>query len=92
MLDKKTCLHESFKADVDVQRFEDTGLFMADVRVRCVQCDEPFRFIGVAAGVRFDRPSVSIDGTELHAPIEPEVTCQLQTSATFQMPSVPIKH
>ena len=86
------CRHEQFKADVAVNRLEDSGKFIADIRVRCAQCDEPFRFIGVHAGLAFDRPMVSIDETELHAPIEPQGEPRLQTSASFQMPHIPTRH
>lgn len=82
------CAHEQFGAEVDVHRLEDSGKFIADVRVKCVQCDEPFRFVGLTAGISFDQPTVSIDETELHAPIEPEGEKRLQTRALFQMPQV----
>lgn len=82
------CAHEQFGAEVDVHRLEDSGKFIADVRVKCVQCGEPFRFIGLSAGISFDQPTVSIDETELRAPIEPEGDKRLQTRALFQMPQV----
>lgn len=80
------CEHKEFAASVAVGRFEDTGRFMADVRVQCKECGLPFRFVGVPAGISWDRPAVSIDNTELHAPIEPETEPRLQTMASFQMP------
>lgn len=45
--------------------------YHADVRIRCDDCDEPFRFIGAPAGVMPNRPCVSVDETELRAPIRP---------------------
>lgn len=86
MTDPKTCSHEQFAAAVDVNRMEDTGRFIADVRIHCVQCGEPFRFIGVGAGIAWDRPACSIDEIELHAPIEPQGIPHLQRTARFQMP------
>ena len=83
---KPSCAHEQFRADVDVHLSEDVGRFFADVRIRCVQCNEPFRFIGVPAGLSWEAPRVSIDGLELHAPIEPEFVKILHERATFQMP------
>lgn len=80
------CAHESFKADVAVNRLEDTGKFMADIHVACAQCGQTFRFLGLRAGIDFDRPTVSIDETELHAPIEPEDEKRLQASASFHVP------
>jgi hypothetical protein len=72
----KPCPHEDFRADVEVNRLTDvdggpvTG-YSADVRIRCAQCDEPFRWIGVQAGLNSGRPMVSVDETELHAPVRP---------------------
>jgi hypothetical protein len=72
----KPCPHEHFDAEVGVNRLtgEPDGpvtAYSADIRIRRVQCDEPFRWIGVQAGVKPDRPMVSVDETELHAPIRP---------------------
>lgn len=92
MADPKDCRHEAFLAVVNVNRLEDSGKFIADIRITCAQCKEPFRFVGLAAGVRFDRPLVSIDGLELRAPIEPELEKQLHDRATFQMPEIPRRH
>jgi hypothetical protein len=78
------CAHEQFQANVKVARLEDTGKFMAEITVRCTQCDEPFRFLGVPAGLSFDRPTASIDDLELHAPIEPEGEKRLHTRAIYQ--------
>ena len=82
------CAHKQFGAKVAVNQLEDSGKFIADVRVKCIECGEPFRFIGLPAGINFERPTVSIDETELHAPIEPEGEKRLQASASFQMPEV----
>ena len=50
------CPHEDFLAEVDVNRLtsgdspEITG-YIADIRVRCADCGEPFRWTGVPAGL-----------------------------------------
>lgn len=80
------CPHEGFSVDAVVNRMADSGGFVADIRIKCVQCDEAFRFLGVPAGFNFESPTVSIDEIELHVPIEPEGNKQLQTRALFQMP------
>ena len=64
--------HQSFEADVTVNRLEDTGRFQADVRVRCVQCNTPFRFIGLPAGLDLNGAAVSVDGTEGRFAIAPK--------------------
>lgn len=45
--------------------------YSADIRVHCSGCGEPFRWIGVPAGLRPDRPCCSVDETELRAPLRP---------------------
>lgn len=91
-LDPKDCTHEEFAATVNVNRFEDSGKFSAEIRITCVRCQEPMRFLGVSAGVNFDSPTVSIDGLELHAPIEPEIEKQLHATASYVMPQIPVRH
>ncbi|WP_052372820.1 hypothetical protein [Amycolatopsis taiwanensis] len=72
----RPCQHENFAAVVAVNRLTviDDGpveAFAADIRVNCADCGEPFRWIGAPAGVFGDRPGVSIDETELRAPLRP---------------------
>lgn len=92
MADLTDCKHEDFAAFVTVSRFEDAGRFMADVKIHCALCEEPFRFIGVPMGLMWDRPAASAFGLELRAPIEPQGEHQLAPSprpgqlAEFQVP------
>lgn len=72
----RPCPHENFTARVEVNRLkpsdeEPVDAYAADVRISCSDCGEPFRFIGVQAGLRPDRPMCSVDETELRAPIRP---------------------
>lgn len=87
----RDCAHEEFAATVAVGRILDVGKFVADIRISCAHCGEPFRFVGVPAGLRFDGPAVSIDGLELHAPIEPELERRLMDRASFQVPTIPTR-
>jgi hypothetical protein len=86
-----TCKHEQFAADVRVGRLTDgddgpvTG-YCAEVRVKCTQCDLPFRFIGLPAGNHYAEPRVSIDGTELRAPLEPAAHEKFQAFASYVLP------
>lgn len=59
-----TCKHEEFFANVRVNRLEDSGRFMADIRIKCVQCNEAFRFLGLPAGMDANGAAVSADGEE----------------------------
>lgn len=72
-----SCEHESFEANVAVNRMPAVEggpikHYSADVTIRCVQCGEPFRFIGLPAGVDFTSPTVSVDGCEGRFPILPK--------------------
>lgn len=84
------CKHEQFSCACKVGRMEDrvgaVGEFMLEVKVACIQCGEPFRMLGLPAGLSFTRPMVSIDGLELRIPIEPQGDPRLFTSAHFEMP------
>jgi hypothetical protein len=60
--------------------------YCADVVINCAECGLPFRFVGLAAGNHFAEPRVSIDGTELRAPIEPAEHQIFQASASYSFP------
>jgi hypothetical protein len=66
------CKHESFDCSVTVNRLEDIGRFTADVRIKCLQCGMPFRFIGLPAGVDLNGAAVSINGEEARMAIAPK--------------------
>lgn len=72
----RACPHENFESHVSVNRLKETEdgpitAYAADIVIRCLDCDEPFRFIGVQAGMKPDRPMCSPDETELRVPIRP---------------------
>lgn len=85
-----SCKHEQFGCECKIQRMEDragsVGEFILEVTAKCVQCDEPFRMLGLPAGLSFTRPMVSIDGLELRIPIEPQGDPRIFASAHFEMP------
>lgn len=83
-----TCKHTDHHVDVDVSYMEDSGHWIASFKLRCSQCNEPYRFLGLPAGMSFTHPTVSITGTELHVPMEPEGTPELHSHASFEMPPV----
>lgn len=86
-----TCRHNQLRAQVSVSRLSDkeggpiTG-YTADVTIVCAECNIPFRFIGVPAGYDFATPRVSIDGTELRAPIEPAEHERFAPHASYRIP------
>ena len=67
-----TCRHMNFKANVNVARLEDSGRFMADVRITCTDCGLPFQFNGLPAGLATNGAAVSVDGLEARLSISPQ--------------------
>jgi hypothetical protein len=63
------CKHEQFEAKVDVNRLSDSGRFCADIKIKCLQCGEYFRFLGLPCGIDLDGAAVSADGTEMRVAI-----------------------
>lgn len=66
------CKHEDFGCECEVNRIEDTGRFTLDVRVKCIQCGLPFRFIGLPAGLDLNGAATSADATEGRFAIAPK--------------------
>lgn len=77
-----TCLHVSFKVIAEVNRLTNEDIpqgailpavrYMVDLHVWCTDCDQAFEWVGPDVGVSTTRPTVSVDGTELRAPIRPK--------------------
>lgn len=73
----RACPHEDFEANVEVNRLtkadDDPTVigYSADITVRCVACQEPFRWTGLRAGYSPHRPMCSVDETTLVAPLRP---------------------
>lgn len=73
----EACKHHEFASQVIVTRVTRSSsdltviAYRADVQVRCKECTEPFRFVGVPVGYTPMHPTVSADGLELRVPIEP---------------------
>lgn len=89
-----TCEHKNFRCAANIGRLSHdeggpiTG-YVADVKIECADCGLPFRFIGLNAGNHYAEPRVSIDGTELRAPIEPATHTKFQPLARFTLPPRP---
>lgn len=67
-----TCKHMNFNASVAVARLEDTGGFMAEIRIECMDCKKPFQFLGLEPGIDMQGARVSINGLEANIAICPE--------------------
>ena len=80
---RANCKHENFRVDATVNRMEDSGSFILDLRIHCVDCDLPFEWVGVPCGLSFYQPCVSVDNQELRAPITPKGISPLKGLAGF---------
>ncbi len=76
------CEHMNFVADVKVARLSDQDggpitAYSSEIRIRCAECGLPFRFLGLPAGSHYAEPRVSVDATELRAPLEPAYVAEI---------------
>lgn len=73
----RACPHENFTANVAVNRIlrsdDDPTVagYSADITVNCADCDEPFRWTGLRAGLSPRQPMCSVDETVMCAPLRP---------------------
>ncbi len=65
------CEHRNYKAAVRVFNMEDSGARMAEIRIRCAECDLPMEFVGVPVGCEFYRVTSDLSAQCLNAPIVP---------------------
>lgn len=75
----RACPHPNFDVALVVKRFEATGKYVAEIRIRCAHCDEPFVFLGdLPVGVNLSGVATSLDRHELRAGIYPEIEDELR--------------
>ena len=72
-----TCEHHTFGAEVDVNRLPQkeggpVKRYCADVRIKCVDCGLPFRFIGLPAGLDLNGAATSVNAEEARLAIAPK--------------------
>jgi len=79
------CKHEDFRADIAVNRLEDSGAFVADIRIHCTQCKEPFVFPPLPVGLVCDEARINMDGTELRLPLKPKSQMHWNAFAGFNV-------
>lgn len=65
------CKHMNFDACVSVARLEDSGQFLAHVKVECLECKLPFQFLGLPLGLELQGAAMSVDGQEARLAIAP---------------------
>ncbi len=64
------CEHSNFESNVRVIRLED-GKFMAEVYIRCCDCDMPFIFKGLPLGLNYQGATMSVNNEEARLSIRP---------------------
>lgn len=67
----KDCKHPHFRGQIAVQRFENTGGFLAEIRINCTDCGAPFEFQGLGTGLDLHGATVDVTGQELRVCITP---------------------
>lgn len=68
---QQKCHHENFKALTKVIRLQDSGRFMAELRINCTECGLPFQFLGLPLGLNFAGATMAVDGQEARLAIAP---------------------
>jgi len=66
------CKHEAFDSKVAVTRMEDTGQFLAEITIECLQCHRPFQFLGLTPGLDLRGAAMDLDGLEARLAIVPQ--------------------
>lgn len=69
---KKMCEHKEFKSSGKINRFADRTEMLAEIRIRCAECDESVQFLGLPAGLALRGAAVSPDGIEARLAIIPK--------------------
>ena len=65
------CDHFEFKVNCQVARLEDVGKFQLEIKVHCIQCKMPFKFVGLKPGLDLEGAAMSIDALEASLSILP---------------------
>ena len=72
------CRHKDFFASFNVARITDDGTvegavsaYYADISIKCLECETPFHFVGLPAGLSYRQPMCDPFAIELRAPIMP---------------------
>lgn len=66
--------HDYGEGPLDPATLPSPDGYLAEVHVECAQCHEPFVFFaeGLPVGVVRERPTISMDATELRCPVRPQ--------------------
>lgn len=84
------CDHPHFMVHADVNRLTREGggpayAFAADFHVNCAVCGQSFVFLCPVGGLLPDQPTISVDGTELRAPMVPSDRPEMRGEVGFRV-------
>ena len=79
------CPHENFYSVVEINRLLDSGAFIADIRIKCTDCDMEFDFPDPPFGLSSHEVRVSMDRRCLHVPIKPSDKASFPAFAGFDV-------
>jgi len=71
------CPHLQFRVDSKVARLTDSHdpekvlSFMLELEVFCLDCYQPFKFVGFRKGISPEEPMTNFEETEVRIPIKP---------------------
>lgn len=70
------CEHNNFHSDVSVDRIQPkenmpVSHYAISLKVKCIDCNIDFRFLGDRVGLSSDHPTIGVMGHELRAPMHP---------------------
>jgi len=81
------CDHANLHVDAHVNRqISNKSSFSVDLMVKCKDCGQPFKFMGMKNVLSRYVPSVSEDGLEARIPIAPAVESVEQAGGQDKMP------
>lgn len=70
--ERKACTHrENHHADIRIACMEDSGAFLAEIRIHCKDCGLPFQFLNLPLGLHMQGAAMSADGQEARLAIVP---------------------
>lgn len=71
-LKQSNCTHTvEHHADVRIACLEDSGRFMAEIRIHCARCGIAFQFQGLPLGLHIAGATMSVDGEEARLAVAP---------------------
>jgi hypothetical protein len=78
------CKHtKAHKAIVRIDYLEDSGRFMADVKIECADCGRPFQFLGLPLGLDLNGAAMDVEGQTARLAIAPVGTVPQPLDGAF---------